>query len=60
MDDVVKLRVTGKSLAATIPKDVVAHLGWLAGDYIAVEAKGREIVLRRVDVPRALAERIRY
>lgn len=55
---VVKLRVTGKSFAVTIPKDVVAQLGWTAGDYIVVEAKTHEVVLRKVDVPRGIVERM--
>ena len=53
MEELVKLRITGKSTVVTIPKDLLEKLDWKIGDYIKLETKDHQLLLSKVLISKA-------
>ena len=50
IEDLVKIRVSGNSLAITLPKKIVVSLDWKVGDYIKMSVVENGISLKKVIV----------
>ena len=44
----VKVRANGNSLYMLIPKDIATKLGIHKGDYLTIEVKGKEMIVKKV------------
>ena len=45
--DFVKLRKSGNSLVITIPKDILATLGWKAEDELFIQVQGKSLIVQK-------------
>ncbi|MCS7115016.1 MAG: AbrB/MazE/SpoVT family DNA-binding domain-containing protein [Candidatus Bathyarchaeota archaeon] len=45
--DFVKLRKAGNSLVITIPKEILATLGWQPEDELYIEVKNETLIVRK-------------
>jgi len=47
-----KLLAIGNSVAFTIPKRFIDHLGWIDGDYVMLSVQDGKIIIQKVRFPR--------
>lgn len=48
--EAVKVRKVGDSLAATIPKPILATMLWVEGDYVVIVTDNNQLILQKVEI----------
>ena len=55
-----KLLTIGNSVAFTIPKRFIDHLGWIDGDYVLLSVQDDKIIIQKVRFPQDGTQRDKY